>query len=428
MADIVLKDRNGNDVTYEGIKTVTFDTPVEGVQSTFTEGVAVENLEIVPDFTGGDMPIAAPDGTLVKSATVKKPGTLTPENVRNGVEIGGVIGTLPVFDILENLPVALDFSGGNQPIVAPEGKAVKSAIIQRPENLLPENIAEGVDIAGITGTLAAGGSTPAGAYWETESMGSVSKNNQTWFDCNGERYAFALNATGGGNDGKIYKYTNEAWTSVCSASISAYSNGETTFAVTLPSGKTYIFKQENSGKYWYIFDGASFNKGLHAMPGKIVSACIHNGLLTAFFMSDGSIYTYSESTGWSLLTKISTTTYDYFYIASVNCELYAIKSNTVYKVVNGSLSQVGTIYRFSKILGVEGNCIIYLAQTGYTIPDMIRSYDVVENVDSLVGYGMGVQYGYMPASNFADELPRCLVLKDGKGTYNVYSHKLHIIK
>lgn len=35
--------------------------------------------------------------------------------------------------------------------------AVKSAIIQKPETLIPENIAEGVDIAGIIGTLAAGG-------------------------------------------------------------------------------------------------------------------------------------------------------------------------------------------------------------------------------------------------------------------------------
>jgi hypothetical protein len=33
--------------------------------------------------------------------------------------------------------------------------AVKSAIIQKPETLVPENIAEGVDIAGIVGTLAA---------------------------------------------------------------------------------------------------------------------------------------------------------------------------------------------------------------------------------------------------------------------------------
>lgn len=35
--------------------------------------------------------------------------------------------------------------------------AMKSAIIQKPETLIPENIAEGVDIAGIVGTLAAGG-------------------------------------------------------------------------------------------------------------------------------------------------------------------------------------------------------------------------------------------------------------------------------
>lgn len=35
--------------------------------------------------------------------------------------------------------------------------AVKSAIIQKPETLIPENIAEGVNIAGIVGTLVVGG-------------------------------------------------------------------------------------------------------------------------------------------------------------------------------------------------------------------------------------------------------------------------------
>jgi hypothetical protein len=58
---------------------------------------------------------------------------------------------------MENVPIVLDFSEGNQTIVAPEGKVIKSAIIQQPLNLRPENIAEGVDIAGIIGTLAAGG-------------------------------------------------------------------------------------------------------------------------------------------------------------------------------------------------------------------------------------------------------------------------------
>ncbi len=59
--------------------------------------------------------------------------------------------------VLENVPITLDFSAGNQTISAGEGQVVKTAILQKPETLIPENIAEGVDIAGIIGSLAAGG-------------------------------------------------------------------------------------------------------------------------------------------------------------------------------------------------------------------------------------------------------------------------------
>ena len=38
-------------------------------------------------------------------------------------------------EIVENIPVVLDFSNGNQTIQAPEGMAVKSAIIQKPDTL-----------------------------------------------------------------------------------------------------------------------------------------------------------------------------------------------------------------------------------------------------------------------------------------------------
>ena len=60
-------------------------------------------------------------------------------------------------ELLENLQIPVDFSEGNQNIYAPDGTAVKSAVIQKPTNLVAENIAEGVDIAGIVGTLAVGG-------------------------------------------------------------------------------------------------------------------------------------------------------------------------------------------------------------------------------------------------------------------------------
>ena len=71
--------------------------------------------------------------------------------------LGSSGGSADAPTILENLPLGLDFTNGDQLIVAPEGKLVKSAIIQKPDDLKPENIAEGVNIAGIVGALAAGG-------------------------------------------------------------------------------------------------------------------------------------------------------------------------------------------------------------------------------------------------------------------------------
>lgn len=123
MADITLRDRNGAKVNYPGIDIIKLNT------------------------SGGD----------VQNYGAFDPETLTPDKLAAGVTVGGIEGTMTAPEIVENMPIALDFSGGNQSIVAPDGVAVKSAIIQKPETLTPENIAEGVNIAGILGTLTAGG-------------------------------------------------------------------------------------------------------------------------------------------------------------------------------------------------------------------------------------------------------------------------------
>lgn len=122
MPDIVLRDRNGNHLNFYGAEYLDAVTP-----------------------EGAEIPYAAYD-----------PETLTPENLASGVTVGDVVGTMSVPILLEDLPIELDFSGGNQSVSAPDGYAVKNAIIQQPATLIPENIAEGVDIAGIIGTLAPG--------------------------------------------------------------------------------------------------------------------------------------------------------------------------------------------------------------------------------------------------------------------------------
>lgn len=126
---IVLKDRNGNDVAYYGIETVTFDTTTEGKQQTYTKGTAVDGLKIIPDFSGGDMAVKAPEGTLVRSAVIQSPA--------------------------EEKTVDLAMADGDM-IISPsaEGKLLSSVTVTKPETLTPENIAKDVDIAGIVGTFA----------------------------------------------------------------------------------------------------------------------------------------------------------------------------------------------------------------------------------------------------------------------------------
>ena len=162
---IVLKDRKGNDVAHYGIETVTFDTTTEGKQQTFTKGVAVEGLEIVPDFLGGDMAISAGDGVLVKSAVIHKPADLSPENVRRGKTIAGIDGDF--IGDTEEMTADLAMADGDQVIVpSADGKVISRVTVKKPETLVPENIAKDVEIGGVIGKFEGGG----GVDWTDQNL------------------------------------------------------------------------------------------------------------------------------------------------------------------------------------------------------------------------------------------------------------------
>lgn len=72
--------------------------------------------------------------------------------------------------------VALDFSAGDMEVVPEDGTVFSSVNIPAPATLVPENIADGVDIAGIIGTLAAGGGNVvmnAGTFTGTNTAGTI---------------------------------------------------------------------------------------------------------------------------------------------------------------------------------------------------------------------------------------------------------------
>lgn len=93
MADIVLYDRTGQAVTYNGVETITTDTTADGEKATFTSGVLTDNPVVDLDLSAGNQEVEVESGLLIKGATINKPETLTSENIKSGVSIAGVEGT-----------------------------------------------------------------------------------------------------------------------------------------------------------------------------------------------------------------------------------------------------------------------------------------------------------------------------------------------
>ena len=97
MPDVKIKGYSGTEFEYKDVPKVWLAAPESTednpVLVPFTYGEALENVEIVPDFSAGDIQITAPEGYLVKSGIVKKPETLVPENIAKDVNVCGIVGT-----------------------------------------------------------------------------------------------------------------------------------------------------------------------------------------------------------------------------------------------------------------------------------------------------------------------------------------------
>lgn len=160
--DVVLRDHTGTAVTYEGIKTVSFDTPNAGERVTFTYGTEQTGKEVELSMKNGDQPVKADAGKLLRELTIKKPATLRSENIRKGKTIAGVVGNF-IGDTEEVVigesdgATPLNFAEGNQEVTpSTANKVLSKVIIEKPETLVPENVARGVDICGVVGTMRGG--------------------------------------------------------------------------------------------------------------------------------------------------------------------------------------------------------------------------------------------------------------------------------
>lgn len=116
-----------------------------------------------------------------KSITLARPNGLIPSNIAKGVTIAGVEGTLPKYEskifYVEDLDFRHTLSDGNRWSLknVPDGVRPSDIYIKKPDTLISKNIANGVNIAGITGSLSA----PSGTITITKNGSHNVKNFET---------------------------------------------------------------------------------------------------------------------------------------------------------------------------------------------------------------------------------------------------------
>lgn len=150
MPNIKVRNYHGNEVVLQDVEEVTFDTEDGTAKLPFSYGRAMEDVQIPVDFSAGDQTISEVEGILVKSAIILKPDNLTPNNIKRGVDVAGVVG-----DYIGNgepVYIALDMSDGDMVITPSDGYLLSSVTVKKPDNMIPENIKHGETIGGVAGT------------------------------------------------------------------------------------------------------------------------------------------------------------------------------------------------------------------------------------------------------------------------------------
>ncbi len=129
-------------------------TDIGGVVGTMEEKVPEEAPTVELAMSEGDQVISATTGKVMTKVTVTKPATLTAGNIKSGVNIGGVTGTLSPAKTEQAKTVDLAMASGNQVVSPDSGKVLSGVTITKPATLVASNIKKGVTIGGVAGSYA----------------------------------------------------------------------------------------------------------------------------------------------------------------------------------------------------------------------------------------------------------------------------------
>ena len=136
----------------EGTQAVTVKTIVNGVENSASSNVVTvektltkQTKEVSLLMVEGDQTILPDANMTMEKAIVKKPATLIPSNIRQGVSIGGVVGELITTGKEEVAGSATITTNGSQTFSPPSGKVFSDFTVTT-------NVSAGIDTSDATAT------------------------------------------------------------------------------------------------------------------------------------------------------------------------------------------------------------------------------------------------------------------------------------
>lgn len=129
-------------------------TDIGGVVGTMEERLPEQTKTIDLSLASGDQNVAPDSGKVLTGVTINKPTTLVASNIKSGVNIGGVTGTLSPAKAEQAKTVDLAMASGNQVVSPDSGKVLSGVTITKPATLVASNIKKGVTIGGVAGSYA----------------------------------------------------------------------------------------------------------------------------------------------------------------------------------------------------------------------------------------------------------------------------------
>lgn len=129
---------------------------IGGVTGTLSPAKTEQAKTVDLAMASGNQVVSPDSGKVLSSVTITKPTTLVASNIKKGVTIGGVAGSYAPTFTTETKTVALAMGSGNQVISKSSGKdGMTQVTITKPSTMLPANIKKGVNIGGVVGSLEA---------------------------------------------------------------------------------------------------------------------------------------------------------------------------------------------------------------------------------------------------------------------------------